>query len=169
MSQTVSEYEHLTTKKRELQGNEELATVTDVAVRPGAVTITARFDWGGESVRFRYDLDDDRDVLQLESLVDSLGFEFEQVEFLENERIEVTYTGDEWVPAAHDGQVSAHGSATETFKTELQLLARELARLPNLPRRAVRAARTASTQQTIIGVILVKKVLILALLAWYLL
>ena len=169
MGESVSEYEHLTTKKRERQGNAEVATVTDVSVGPSRVVLTARFDWTGEDLRFRYDLDDDRDVLQLESLTDAAGFEFEQVGFLEGETIEVAYTGREWVPSAHSAHVEGSGSAVETFRTELRLLARELARLPNVPRRGIRAVRTASTQQTIIGVILVKKLLIVVLLAWYLL
>ncbi len=169
MSEPVSEYEHLTTKKRQRQGNTELAQVTDVSVGTRTVVLTARFDWRAEAVRFRYDLNDDRDVLQLESLAESAGFEFEQVEFLEGETVEVTYTGDEWVPSAHAAHVEGSGSAVETFRTELRLLGRELARLPNLPRRAIRTLRTATTQQTIIGVILVKKLLIVVLLAWYLL
>jgi len=169
MSEPVSEYEHLTTKKRERRGNTELAAVTDVSVGRETVVVTARFDWRADEVRFRYDIEDDRDVLQLESLTESAGFDFEQVAFLEGETIEVTYTGGEWVPSAHAAHVEGGGSAAETFRTELRLLARELARLPNVPRRAVRAVRTASTQGTIVGVILVKKVLVVALLAWYLL
>lgn len=169
MSETVSEYEHLTTKKRQCQGNTELAQVTDVAVGTRTVVVTAAFDWSADAIRFRYDLDDDRDVLKLESLTESAGFEFEQVEFLEGETIEVTYTGREWVPSAHTAHVDGGGSAVATFTTELRLLARELARLPNLLRRAIRATRTATTQQTIIGIILVKKLLIVVMLAWYLL
>lgn len=169
MTEPVSEYEHLTTKKRQQQGNTELAEVTEVSVGTQTVVLTARFDWRGEEIRLRYDLDDDRDVLKLESLTESAGFDFEQVSFLEGESIEVTYTGREWVPSAQQAHVEGGGPAIETFRTELRLLARELARLPNVPRRGIRAARTASTQQTIIGVILFKKVLIVVLLAWYLL
>jgi hypothetical protein len=169
MGETVSEYEHLTRKKRERQGNTELAEVTDVSVGRETVVVTARFDWSADEVRFRYDIDEDRAVLKLESLTESVGYDFEQVGFLEGEPIEVTYTGGEWVPSAHAAHVEGGGSATETFRTELRLLARELARVPNVPRRGIRAVRTASTQQTIIGVILVKKVLIVVLLAWYLL
>ncbi|WP_136716361.1 hypothetical protein [Halorientalis salina] len=169
MGETVSEYEHLTRKKRERRGNTELATVTDVSVGTRTVVLTARFDWSADEVRFRYDIDEDRDVLKLESLTESVGYDFEQVGFLEGEPIEVTYTDGEWVPSAHAAHVEGGGSAAETFRAELRLLARELARLPNVPRRGIRAVRTASTQQTIIGVILVKKVLIVVLLAWYLL
>jgi hypothetical protein len=166
MAETVTEYEHLAAKKRERQGNAELATVTDVAVGRERVVLTATFEWSPDPVRLAYDLDDDRDVLKLERLTETAGFDFEQVAFLEGESIELTYTGGEWVPSAHRAEVEGQGSARETFRTELRLLARELARAPNLPRRGIRAMRTASTRQLIVGVILVKKLLIVALLAW---
>lgn len=168
MAETVTEYEHLAAKKRERQGNAELATVTDVAVGRERVVLTATFEWSPDSVRLSYDLDDDRDVLKLERLAETAGFEFEQVTFLEGETIELTYTGGEWVPSAHRAEVEGQGSAVETFRTELQLLARELARAPNLPRRGIEAMRTATTRQLIIGVILAKKLLIASLLVWLL-
>ncbi|RXK51702.1 hypothetical protein [Halorientalis pallida] len=166
MAETVTEYEHLAAKKRERRGNAELATVTDVAVGRERVVLTATFEWSPDPVRLSYDLDDDRDVLKLERLTETAGFDFEQVAFLDGETVELTYTGGEWVPSAHRAQVEGQGSAAETFRTELQLLARELARAPNLPRRAIRATRTASTRQLIVGVILLKKLLIVGLLAW---
>lgn len=166
MAETVTEYEYLAAKKRERQGNTELATVTDVAVGRERVVLTATFEWSPDPVRLAYDLDDDRDVLKLERLTETAGFEFEQVAFLEGASIELTYTGGEWVPGAHRAEAEGQGSAVETFRTESRLLARELARAPNLLRRGSRAIRTASTRQLIIGVILVKKLLIVGLLAW---
>lgn len=168
MGETVSEYEHLTTKKRERRGNTAVATVETVSVGRERVVLTASFDWRTGPVELAYDLDDDRDVLKLESLTESLGFDFEQVGFLEGEPLELTYTGAEWLPTAHQALDAEAGSAVETFRTELRLLARELARLPNLPRRGFAGLRTMSTRQAIIGVILVKKLLIAGLLVWLL-
>lgn len=168
MGETVHEYEHLSTKKRERRGNTEVAAVRDVDVNIQEVVITVGFEWTADPIQFRYDLDSDRDVLKLESLADTHGFDFEQVEFLEGETIEVTYTGSRWVPTAHDGHTEEVGSVSETFWTELRLLAREIARLPNLPRRGIRTLRTASTRQLIIGFVILKKLLILGLLAWVL-
>jgi hypothetical protein len=119
-------------------------------------------------VRLTYDLDDDRDVLKLERLTETAGFDFEQVAFLEGESVELAYTGDAGVPRAHRAEAEGQGSAVDTFRTELQLLARELARAPNLPRRGVKAMRTATTRQLIVGVILFKKLLIAGLLVWLL-
>ncbi|AQL43627.1 hypothetical protein BV210_13370 [Halorientalis sp. IM1011] len=168
MAETVTEYEHLAAKKRQRRGNAELATVTDVAVGRERVVLTATFEWAPDPVRLSYDLDADRDVLKLERLTETAGFDFEQVAFLEGESIELTYTGDEWVPSAHRAQIEGAGSASETFRTELRLLTRELARAPNLPRRGIEAMRTASTRQLVVGVILVKKLLIAGLLVWLL-
>lgn len=162
---TTSEYERLRTKKKQRQGNAEQATVTDVFVGEDQVVLTAGFDWTSDTERFPYDLDDDRDVLKLEALADSKGFDFEQVSFLEGEPLEVVYTGSEWVPEAHVAYVEGEGSASETFRTELRLLVREMARTPGILRKFVQLSRSMSTKQWIVAVILVKKVIIIALIA----
>ena len=92
--------------------------------------------------------------------------EFEQVSFLAGETLSVVYAGDEWVPEAHLAHAEGEGSARETFLTELRLLGRELARSPTALRRLVRASRTMTTKQLVIAVIVVKKLVIVALVAW---
>lgn len=165
----ASEYERLRTRKKERQGNTERAEVRDVFVGPDSVVLTVGFEWTTDTERFAYDLDDDRDVLKLEALAETNGFDFEQVSFLEGETLEVVYTGSEWVPEAHVAYVEGEGSARETFATELQLLVRELARSPKVLRRLVRGSRTMTTKQLVIAVVVVKKLIIVALLAWLLL
>jgi len=166
---TPTEYERLRTKKKERRGNAERAAVRDVFVGEDQVVLRVGFEWTTDAERLVYDLDSDRDVLELEALAESKGFEFEQVSFLEGETISVVYTSDEWVPEAHVEYVEGEGSASETFLTELHLLGRELARSPKALRRLVRVSRTMTTKQLVIGVIVVKKLIIVALLAWLLL
>lgn len=84
---------------------------------------------------------------------------------LEGTPIEVTYTGSEWVPTAHLDVVEGEGSLWGTFKIECHLLARSLAQSPAILRRGIQSLRDLSTQQAIIGVVLVKKVIIIVLLA----
>jgi hypothetical protein len=166
---TSTEYERLRTKKKERRGNTERAAVRDVFVGERQLVLTVEFEWTTDTERLVYDLDSDRDVLELERLAESKGFDFEQVSFLEAEEIPVVYTGDEWVPEAHVEYVEGEGSMGQTFLTELRLLGRELARSPKVLRRLVRVSRTMTTKQLVIGVIIVKKLIIVALVAWLLL
>jgi hypothetical protein len=165
----AEEYAHLRTKRAEREGNVEEAVVEDVFVGSDRVTLSLSFEWTDEGYRIRYDLDDDRDVLNLETLAEANGFEFEQVGHMEGVRIEVAYTGREWVPTAHPNGVEGQGSIAATFKTELRLLGKELARTPGLLRGGIRGVRSLSTKQAIVAVVLVKKVAIVALLAYLLL
>jgi hypothetical protein len=164
--ETPTEYEHLRSKKKERQGNAERGTVRDVFVGERQVVLTVAFPWTTDTERFVYDLNADRDVLKLEALAESNGFDFEQVSFLEGETLSFVYTGDEWVPEAQMAYVEGEGSASATFLTELRLLARELARSPKFLRRLVRLSRTMTTKQAVIAVVLVKKLIIVALVAW---
>jgi hypothetical protein len=163
------EYEHLRRKKKERTGNAEEAAVKDVFVGQNQVVLTVGFPWTTDTERLVYDLDNDRDVLKLEALTESKGFDFEQVSFLDGESLSVVYTGGEWVPEAQIEYVEGEGSASSTFLTELRLLGRELARSPKFVRRLVRLSRTMTTKQAVIAVILVKKIIIVALVAWLLL
>jgi len=167
--EAAAEYEHLRRKKKERKGNAEEATVKDVFVGQSQVVLTVGFPWTTDTERLVYDLDDDRDVLKLEALAESKGFDFEQVSFLDGESLSVVYTGETWVPEAQIEYVEGEGSAGQTFLTELKLLGRELARSPKLLRRLVRVSRTMTTKQAVIAVILVKKLIIVALVAWMML
>ena len=164
-----ADYEHLRRKRKERRGTVERATVTDVWIGEDEVVLRLGFEWTTETVRLAYDLDDDREVCQLEALAESRGFAFEQIGHLESTQVEVVYTGEEWIPTAHESYVEGEGSLRDTFRTELRLLARELARSPAVLRGAIQRVRSLSLQQTIVAVVLVKKLLIVALLAWYLL
>lgn len=165
----AAEFERLRTKKKQRQGNAERAEVRDVYVGERRVVLTVGFDWTTDTERLTYDLDDDRDVLKLEALAESKGYDFEQVSFLEGETLDVVYAGDRWVPEAHLAHAEGEGSASETLLTELRLLGRELARSPSALRRLVRVSRTMTTKQLVIAVIIAKKIVIVALIAWLLL
>ncbi|UPW00793.1 hypothetical protein M0R88_01505 [Halorussus gelatinilyticus] len=165
-SAEAPEYEHLRSKKKERKGNAERATVRDVFVGERRVVLTVGFPWTTDTERFVYDLDSDRDVLKLEALAESKGFDFEQVSFLDGESLSVVYTGETWVPEAQIEYVEGEGSAGATFLTELRLLGRELARSPKFVRRLVRLSRTMTTKQLVIAVVLVKKLIVIALVAW---
>jgi hypothetical protein len=160
------EYERLRATKKRRRGNEEQATVRDVFVGEERVVLTVSFEWTTETERLTYDLTDDRDVLRLEALAESRGFEFEHLSLLDGERLPVVATGSGWVPTAHRGFAPDEGSVRETFVTECRLLARELAQSPGVLRRLVRVGRTMTTRQLIIAVIVVKKLVIVALVAW---
>jgi hypothetical protein len=163
------EYEHLRRKKQQQRGNVVTATVRAVDVGASTVSLSLRFEWTGEPATVHYDLDDERDVAKLTALCEAHGFEFEQVSHLEGLTVDVVYTGQRWVPEAHAASLEGEGSVGETFRTELALLARELARSPRFLRRAIRTARELSLQQTVIAAIIVKKLAIIAILAWVLL
>ena len=59
---TDGEYERLQRSERELTGNHERATITDVSVVDSSARLTFGFDWTAEPSSVSYDLDDDRDV-----------------------------------------------------------------------------------------------------------
>jgi hypothetical protein len=169
MGTTTSEYEHLTSAKKERQGNTETATVEKVEVDPDKVVLTLTFEWRSERERLTYYLHDDRDVLKLQALTDQHGFDFEQVAHLEGLTLELSYTGARWIPEAHMAYVEGEGGIWDTFVTELKLLGREIARTPKFLRRTIRGARTMSTRQLIIVFVLVKKVIVVGMLAYILL
>lgn len=159
----VSEYEHLRTKRKERRGNAERATVRSVFVGEDRVVITVEFPWTTDAERVEYDLDDDRDVLELEALAESKGFAFEQLGFLKDETLEMVYTGSEWIPNvqrayADEGAAASKPSASATDS-----------RTPESLRRLTRTVRTMTTTQLLVAVIIVKKLIIVAMLAWLLL
>ena len=165
---TASDYEHLRRKRKETEGTVELAEVVDVWVGESEVICRFGFEWTSERVRRSYDLDSDRNVARLEALCEANGFTFEQATHLEGALVELGYTGDEWVPTAEAAYTDGEGSAVETFRAESRLLVRELATAPAIVRRGVRRVRGLTMTQTVIGVVLVKKVAIVALLAYLL-
>mgnify|MGYP006295252789 CR=1 FL=1 len=163
-----SEYEHLHRKRKETEGTVELADVADVWVGDSEVVCRFRFEWATDPVRRAYDLDSDRDVARLERLCETNGLAFEQVTHLEGSFVELTYTGSAWVPTAEAAYTEGEGGAIETFRAESRLLVRELATAPAFLRRGVERARSLTMTQTVIAVVLVKKVAIVALLAYLL-
>jgi len=168
-SQQTAEYEHLRRKRKETEGTVELADVVDVWVGEHEVVCRFCFEWWNEPVRRTYELDTDRDVARLERLCAANGFDFEQVGHLDGTLVELTYTGSEWVPTAEAAYTESEGTPLETFRAESRLLVRELATAPAVARRGVERVRGLTMTQTIIGVVLVKKVVIVALLVYLLL
>jgi hypothetical protein len=164
-----AEYEHLHRKRKETAGTVELAEVVDVWVGESELVCRFQFDWATEPIQRRYDLDSDRDIAKVERLCEANGLQFEQAGHLEGTLVELEYTGSQWLPRPEAAYTDGAGSAVETFRAEWQLLVRELAQSPAFLRRGIERVRGLSTTQLIIGVILVKKVAIIALLAHLLL
>jgi len=164
------EYEHLQSKKRERRGNVETGRVQEVHVGPHVTRITVGFAWTTDAVDLYYDLDDDRDVLKLDAIAEAKDLEFGQVGHLEGMDLEMKYTGENWVPVAHVAHVDGEGSAWETFRTELQLLARSIARSPRVLRSGVDRLKGLGSSDLLLGAVAVKKVIvalaILAIILW---
>lgn len=159
-------YEHLRTKKKETEGTVELAEIVGVDVGETELVCRCRFDWRPDPVELVYDLDDDRDVARLERLCEANGLAFEQAAHLKGALVELAYTGGRWVPEVETGYVEDAGSPVETFLAELRLLLEQVATAPASVRRGVEWVRGLSTTQALIGAILVKKLLVVALIAY---
>ncbi len=157
-SPSTSEYELLTSKQKEQPGNIETATVQGVSVSKTHVNLSLDFDWTADSTQLIYDLDDERDVRNLEAVTAEHGFEFAQVGYLEELPVTVRYTSDGWVPTAHS--VSERSRFSPKFLVE---------HVRTSVRRVVVRAKSLSVTQIIVGVILVKKLLVIAILVWLLL
>lgn len=162
----ASEYEHLRTKRKERRGNAERATVRDVFVGADRVVLALEFAWTTDAERVEYDLDDDRDVLELEALAESKGFAFEQLGFLEGETLEAVYTGSAWIPNVRRAYADEQAEASEPSTSATD--SRPARTLESL-RRLTRTARTMTTTQLLVAVIIVKKLIIVVMLAWLLL
>jgi hypothetical protein len=168
-TQQTAEYEHLRRKRKETEGTIELAEVVDVWVGETEVVCRFQFDWAGDPIRRTYDLDDDRDIAKLETLCETNGLDFEQLPHLEGTLLELRYTGSRWEPTATDAYTKNEGTLIETFRAECHLLAREIASSPAFVRNGIERIRGLSMTQTIIAVLLVKKLIIIALLAYVML
>lgn len=165
----ATEYGHLCRKRKETEGTVELAEVADVWVGEHEVVCQFAFEWASEPVRRAYDLDDERDIAKLEAVCEANGLKFEQVAHLEGSLVELRYTGSQWDPTAAAAYTDGDGTLVETFRAECHLLARELATAPAVVRHGVARVRSLTTTQTIIGVVLVKKLIVLGLLAYVML
>lgn len=168
-TESPAEYEHLNRKRKETAGTVELAEVVDVWVGESELVCRFQFDWATDTIQRRYDLNSDRDIARVERLCEANGLQFEQVTHLEGSLVELEYTGSQWLPRPEAAYTEGEGSAVETFQAECRLLVRELAQSPAFLRRGIQRVRGLSTTQMIIGVILVKKIAIIALLAHLLL
>ncbi|MDT3436144.1 hypothetical protein KZ498_14920 [Haloarcula sp. 1CSR25-25] len=168
-TESPAEYEHLHRKRKETAGTVELAEVADVWVGESELVCRFRFDWATDAIQRRYDLNSDRDIAKVERLCEANGLQFEQASHLEGSLVELEYTGSEWLPRPEAAYTDGAGSAVETFRAEWRLLVRDLAQSPAILRRGIERVRSLSTTQLIIGVVLVKKVAIIVLLAHLLL
>lgn len=157
---TTDEYELLTAKQKEQVGNTETATVRRVQVTETHVSLSLDFGWTADPERVRYDLDDKGDVRNLEAVTAEHGFEFAQVGYLEELPLTVRYTGDEWVPTAHTVSSSGYGFPLEAVSVD---------RVRAPVRRFLARMRSITMEEFIVGVILTKKMLVVAILIWWLL
>jgi hypothetical protein len=158
---TTDEYQTLQQHRREVAGNEESATVADVTLRDSTATLTLSFEWADTTDQRTFDLTSERDVLALESLAESAGYDFDHLPYLEDERIGVTYLDGEWVPTAtlptaHDSDVFADSGRT----------------VPSLTERATNwlddRLDTVEAKDVVLGVIVFKKLLIASALVYLL-
>jgi len=168
-TESPAEYEHLHRKRKETAGTVELAEIVDVWVGESELVCRFQFDWATDAIQRRYDLNSDRDIAKVERLCEANGLQFDQASHLEGSLVELEYTGSQWLPRPEAAYTDGEGSAAETFRAEWRLLVDELAQSPAFIRRGIERVRALSTTQLIIGVILVKKVAIIALLAHLLL
>ena len=97
---TDDEYETLQTSKREIAGNEEPATIADVTVGATTARLRLEFDWKDDGETVAFDLDSERDVMELKTLARGLGYDYDHLPYLEGETITAVYLDGEWVPAA---------------------------------------------------------------------
>lgn len=157
---TDDEYETLQRSEREIAGNRERATVTDVTVGDDTAQLAFDFDWKPESESVRFDLDSEREVMELKSVAAAAGYEYDQLPYLEDETIPVVYVDDRWVPAAAlpDGGPAALSGTP-----------------PAVPSLADRAYRRLSdwlddltARSVVLGVIVLKKLLIVSALVYLL-
>lgn len=159
---TTDEYQTLRQRRREIAGNEELATVGDVTLTDSTATLALSFEWADSDERVSFDLTSERDVLALESLAEAAGYDFDHLPYLEDERVGVTYLDGGWVPTAtlptpHDSDV---------FDDDGR-------RVPGLAERATRwldaRIEGIEARDVVLGVIVLKKLLIVSALVYLLL
>jgi hypothetical protein len=140
-------FERLKTAEKQQSGNVETATIGGVTVAEDTVTLSLQFPWSTADERVSYDLTDDRDVCRLADIARSLGYQFDQVPALEGERLPVRYTERGWLPEPErEAEVEKRENRTWS--------------VPNPIAAAAQRLRSASTTQLIVGVILLKKLLI---------
>ncbi|WP_123538253.1 hypothetical protein [Halosimplex salinum] len=155
---TDDEYETLQRSEREIAGNRERATVTDVTVGDDTARLAFGFDWKPESESVTFDLDRERDVMELQSVAAAAGYEYDQLPYLEDEPITVAYLDGRWVPAAAlpDGGPASLSDASPTA--------------PSLTDRTRRRASEwlddLTVQSVVLGVIVTKKLLIVSALVY---
>lgn len=94
------EYEPLRRSERAVAGNTERAEVQSVSIVDTTAEFTVGFDWKPGTERIGYDLDAERDVMELKSVAEAAGSDYDQLPYLERETIPVVYLDDRWVPAA---------------------------------------------------------------------
>lgn len=149
---TDDEYETLQTSKREIAGNEEPARIVDVRVGASTARLKLEFDWKEGSEIAEFDLDSERDVMELKTLARGLGYDYDHLPYLEGETITAVYLDGEWVPAATlpDAEGDVLGDASTGRPDPLSRAYRV----------ATRRVGDLSTNKLLIAVIVFKKLLI---------
>jgi hypothetical protein len=155
---TDGEYERLQRSERELTGNRERAQITDVTVVDDTARLTLGFDWTAEPDSVSFDLDDDRDVVELRSVAEAAGYDYDQLPYLEGETIPVVYLDDGWVPAA-----ALPGGGPEAADGPIR---RGRSLVDSARRRLADRVDDLTAQSVVLGVILTKKLLLASALVY---
>lgn len=149
---TDDEYETLQTSKREIAGNEEPAQIDDVYVGSDTARLHLQFDWTDDGETVEFDLDSEREVMELKTLARNLGYDYDHLPYLEGETVTAVYLDDGWVPAATlpDAGPDVLGDTS----------AGQQSRVSRAYKRATARFDGFSTQQLLLAVIALKKLLI---------
>jgi hypothetical protein len=160
---SADEFETLQASGREVAGNQELATVTSVTVGPDTARLELSFDWKRETDTASFDLDCEREVLQLKSLARGHGYAYDQLPYLEGEELAAVYLDGGWVPAATLPDVDANVlTETATEPSGPGPVARVHDGLQ-------RRAEEVTSRDVVLAVVVLKKILIAGALVYLLL
>ena len=152
---TAEEYERLQASGREVAGNRERATVEAVSVDDDRATLVLSFDWTDDRERVAFDLDSEREVLGLKALAGARGYAYDQLPYLEDERVEVVYLDGSWRPAATLPDVDSNALTDAAGGAEPGPLTRAY-------RRTLRRVEDVTGTDVILAAIATKKVLVAA-------
>lgn len=158
---TTDEYQTLQQRRREVAGNEETATVDDVTLTDSTATLRLGFEWGETTEELQFDLTSERDVLALETLAETAGYDFDHLPYLEDERIGVTYLDGEWVPTA-TLPTPGHSDVFDDGSPAVPGLAERATRWLDARIEGIEA------KQVVLGAIVIKKLLIASALVYLL-
>lgn len=155
---TDDEYETLQRSEREIAGNRESAAFTAVTIVDDTARLTLGFDWKPGEESITYDLDSERDVMELKSVAAAAGYEYDQLPYLEGESVDVVYLDERWTPAAALPDGGPH-ALTDQSRAGPSLVDSTYRRLSDW-------FDDVTAQSVVLTVIVVKKLLIVSALVY---